>query len=60
MAVPSCMYAEKRFWLPGTKLNAATWFFRRQSYRTDDSVSFHPSVYLRSRARRSERLRVVF
>jgi len=59
VAVLSYKCAEKRPRPPGNDFNATTRFFKGQSYRTDDLVSFHPSVYLRSRARRSARLHTV-
>ena len=44
----------------GSKFNMSTPLSRRQSYRTGVSVFFHQSTYLRSRARCSPRLYVVW
>ena len=50
----------KRSQSMGDDLNAPISILRGRSYRTDGSVSFHPSTYLRSSARRSTRLHAVW
>ena len=60
MVVLSPKCNEKRFRsLTQSDLNATAWLSRGHSYRTDDSASFHPSVYSRSRTRRWARLHTV-
>ena len=56
MCLRSGEYHEKRSQSMGDDLNASISISRGRSYRTDGSVAFHPSMYLRSSARRSTRL----
>lgn len=61
MMVLSAKCNEKRFRsLTQIDLDSTTRLFRGYSYRTDDPASSHPSVYSRSRARRSARLHTVW